>query len=322
MTTDRDFDLITTAWLAAGPDQLPDRVVDAVAAEIHLTRQRRATRVPWRFPTMSIPARVAMAAVIGVLAVGGVFLIFGRSDQPAVGGPAPSASPPSVIVMPALTRTYQSARNGFTISYPDSWSTVPATASWVPGQGWRGRARPGHDPNVRRPPGDVIPATRSGSNAGCLVPGRMRLRCRRLGHDRDRWRQRLPGRGRRPTAVPGIVPDGVIFGAEVVSGGRGYQFGMDGHVDRAMFDAFLATFKFPVIPALERTYSSAIAGYSIDYPSAWAVTPATTPWTTGYDTMTYSDWIGTGSTTFYGTSRTVPPGCPSRTGSQTMTLTA
>ena len=30
MTTDRDFDLIATAWLAAGPDQLPDRVVEAV----------------------------------------------------------------------------------------------------------------------------------------------------------------------------------------------------------------------------------------------------------------------------------------------------
>ena len=94
--------------------------------------------------------------------------------------------------------------------------------------------------------------------------------------------------GGRPPST-GIVPDGVIFGAEVVSGGRGYQFGMDGHVDRAMFDAFLATFKFPVIPALDRTYTSAISGYSIDYPGDWAVTPATTPWTAGYDTMTYSD---------------------------------
>ena len=80
--------------------------------------------------------------------------------------------------------------------------------------------------------------------------------------------------GSRPPN-PGIVPDGVIYGAEVVSGGRGYQFVMDGHVDRAMFDAFLATVKFPVIPTLDRTYTSAITGYSIGYPSAWAVTPAT-----------------------------------------------
>ena len=62
MTTDRDFDVITTAWLAAGPDQLPDRVVDAVVEAIHVTRQRRVMRVPWRFPTMTIPARVAAAA--------------------------------------------------------------------------------------------------------------------------------------------------------------------------------------------------------------------------------------------------------------------
>src|SRR5580765_8314533 len=91
MTTDHDFDRIAMAWLAEGPDELSDRVLDSVTDQIHVTRQRRALRVPRRFPTMTIPARVAAAAVIGALAVGGAFLVFG-TGQPTVGGPSPSPS--------------------------------------------------------------------------------------------------------------------------------------------------------------------------------------------------------------------------------------
>jgi dipeptidyl aminopeptidase/acylaminoacyl peptidase len=92
MTTDRDFDRITMAWLADGPEELSDRVLDAVVDEIHVTPQRHALRLPWRFSTMTTPARVATAAVIGVLAVGGALFAFNRS-QPAVGGPGPSPTP-------------------------------------------------------------------------------------------------------------------------------------------------------------------------------------------------------------------------------------
>lgn len=100
MKTDRDFDRSAMAWLADGPEELSDRVLDAVADEIHVTRQRHALRLPWRFSTMTTPARVATAAVIGVLAVGGALYVFNRS-QPAVGGPGPSPTP-IVTAVPSI----------------------------------------------------------------------------------------------------------------------------------------------------------------------------------------------------------------------------
>ena len=46
---------------------------------------------------MTTPARVAAAAVIGVLAIGGTLLLIGSAGQPRVGGPAASPSPTSSV---------------------------------------------------------------------------------------------------------------------------------------------------------------------------------------------------------------------------------
>lgn len=322
MTTDRDFDRIAMAWLAEGPDELSDRVLDSVTDQIHVTRQRRAMRVPRRFPTMTFSSRVAAAAVIGVLAVGGAFLVFGRPGQPAVGGPtpSPSASPSAAaLAVPALTETYASPRNGLTISYPTGWTATPATVAWT-----RGLILSWGAPTL-----DTIETNdvRLVMSSQALDPAQTPVAWHQANCELDSpanecaaaiaggWEKvDIDGAtGYRdadggPPPVAGIAADGQIFGAEVVSSGRGYQFVMDGHVDRGMFDAFLATVKFPAISALDRTYTSALSGYSIKYPSAWAATPATGPWTAGYDTESYSDLVGNGSATLYGASMKLPAG--------------
>lgn len=99
MSTNSNFDRISEAWLAEGPTQLADRVVDAALDEVHLTNQRRRLTVPWRFNRMPNPLRLAAAAVIGVLLVGVIYLnlpgrndVGGQSQTPLV-SPTPSASP-------------------------------------------------------------------------------------------------------------------------------------------------------------------------------------------------------------------------------------
>lgn len=312
MTTDRDFDLIATSWLAAGPDELPDRVVEAVVEEIHVTRQRRARRVPWRFPTMGITARASALLVLGALAA-----VLGVAVLGGVGGTGPTSPTPASVPIPVLSQKFTSTFNGFSVAYPAGWTATPGTAAWRTGTLliWG-------DPAL-----DVI-----ATDDVRLVVATQHLE---PGQTPTAWIQAncgidtpvaecaaLPGawekvtvdgvtgyrdaNGERPP-FQGIAPDGVIFSAEVVTGGHAYQFVMDGHVSRAMFDAFLATVKLPVIPVLDQTYTSKLAGYSINHPADWSVTPATKPWTTGYDTMTFSDQIGSDSR-IYGTSMKLPAG--------------
>lgn len=278
MTTDRDLERVAKAWMASGPDVLADRVLDAIVDEIHLTRQRRALRVPWRFPTMTTPARVATAAVIGVIVVGGAFLILGRPAQTVVGGPgaapspaiasaapsaasaAPSTAPSpsaSAIVVPALTQTFTSARNGFAVKYPAGWTFTRATKPWAAGKStlWGDPALDAIQTSDVR----LVVASQkltSGQTqdawltAYCQAGGASASSCGpqvRIGAqtgylDMDGV----------PAAGGAIVPGrSVTFDAAVVVGGRGYEFTMDGILDRAYFQAFLDTLTFDPASALD-----------------------------------------------------------------------
>jgi len=90
MTDQRELDRLLGAFFVEGTEELADRVIGAALDHIDHIPQRRAMRAPWRFQTMTMPTRVAAAAVIGVLAVGGALYLI-RPDQPAVGGPSPTS---------------------------------------------------------------------------------------------------------------------------------------------------------------------------------------------------------------------------------------
>jgi Tol biopolymer transport system component len=103
MTDDRSLERAARSWLETGPTQAPDRAVEAALLRIETTPQERDLRIPRRLPTMLTPARLAVAAVIGVLAIGGTALLVNRPSQSTVGGPGPNASsstPASPITSP------------------------------------------------------------------------------------------------------------------------------------------------------------------------------------------------------------------------------
>jgi hypothetical protein len=111
MTADRDLDRQLTTWLderaALG---VPEGLLARSLARVEVTRQRpgwlvgdwRALRLPRRLKTMSMLTRVAVAAIIGVIAVGGAFYLM-RPDQPAIGGPAPTPAASAGPSQPAAT---------------------------------------------------------------------------------------------------------------------------------------------------------------------------------------------------------------------------
>ena len=101
MTDQRELDRLLGVFFVDGADELADRVIDAALDQLDHTQQRRALRMPWRFSTMNTSTRLAAAAVIGVLAVGGTLYLL-QPGRPGVGGPGPT---PSASASPTPTPT-------------------------------------------------------------------------------------------------------------------------------------------------------------------------------------------------------------------------
>jgi hypothetical protein len=148
MNTQTGLDRRAAAWLADGPTELSDRVLDAALHEVHLTQQRRAMRVPWRFPLMPALTRatgIAAVALVAVVGAGGLIYLNapggpgGSTTPPATKAPSPT---PSFVAPGIISFTpYTSAAYGITFGYPDGWTvTGEATRKWQPGDpretGW------------------------------------------------------------------------------------------------------------------------------------------------------------------------------------------
>lgn len=104
MTT-RDPDDLIRAYLDEGMGVLPDRVIHAIATDIHVTPQRARTG-PWRFLAMSRFAIGATAAVIVVVIAATAWIGLFRPAS-SVGGssPVPSALAVAPSAVPSVSPT-------------------------------------------------------------------------------------------------------------------------------------------------------------------------------------------------------------------------
>jgi hypothetical protein len=100
MSAPRDPDVILAAWLEEGPTALPEPTRRAIAVATRTTdRSRRPFWMPQRRPMMNTYARLAVAAVAIVIALGGAAYLLAPAGK--VGGP-PAASP-SIVPSPSAT---------------------------------------------------------------------------------------------------------------------------------------------------------------------------------------------------------------------------
>jgi hypothetical protein len=124
MTDDRSLERAARSWIEVGPTRAPDHAVDAALARIPTTPQERDW-FPWRLPQMLTPARVAVAAVIGVLVIGGALFTLARPS--AIGAPDASAAGQGMRLADAGGATVETRPSGFDVHVPTAGAvkTVP-----------------------------------------------------------------------------------------------------------------------------------------------------------------------------------------------------
>jgi hypothetical protein len=148
MTTRHDPDLTIAAWLDDGPTRLPESTGRAIAVSIRTSRQTlRPMWAPWRNPPMSSPARLLAAALVAIVAIGGVVYAVtprGSGVGPPIAAASPSPTPsasasaprsPTPAPSPSPISTadwlpFTSAWYGFGAAYPPGYAPKRATLHW------------------------------------------------------------------------------------------------------------------------------------------------------------------------------------------------
>jgi len=269
MNATRDPDSILNAWLDEGPTDLPDATRRAILTSLPTTSQvRRGILARSTFPHLNTFARAAAVLVVAAVGIGVLALEVGQRGN-HVGGPSPTAIPspsptPFGLPLPTLDATFVSPAYGYQIHYPSGWSITPGTPPWDVGTG----VMP-DNPTTDKIISPVGTQRMRFSGASLLLAG---------GTTIDAFRANavplaspfnptpctpiapLSGSvllnvetssGASPQPVQAVVSidgcgalaelGGHIYDVEVIAGGRGYEFTLDGEITAADALAWLAT---------------------------------------------------------------------------------
>lgn len=216
-------------------------------------------------PSMAQVTVLALAVVVAFGGLGALGLL-SRWGTGAQQTPHPSLSPSpdaSGVVVPSMTETFTSTRNGFSVRYPAGWSVKAATTSW---------------------PADIFLPFGNSALDELKQPEEARFTAasQRLGpgQTEDEYLASFarPYQGSRPCGTaPSVSPrvpiDGhsgylvsagcpapadskfsvpdIEFEALVIVDGHAYEMTLDGKVDRAYFEAILTTMRFDPSSAID-----------------------------------------------------------------------
>jgi hypothetical protein len=235
-----------------------------VESRLALRAGRSSVRLGRRSPA-AIPVFGSLDSVAILLVVVFVgFALLQRTIPGGSGGPPQSTEPASAspIPVPPLTQTFVSTRNGFSVRYPEGWSTRAATTSWLP--------------NTLVPMGSPAFDELEFQGVARLVVASQRLKAgqteaswlasfgqdyflRRCSGDRAAWpRVTVDGRSGyldlnacplpadEDFSTPDVAFDVIVFAAD-----RVYRIGLDGVVDLGYFEAILATVRLDPASAID-----------------------------------------------------------------------
>ena len=196
--------------------------------------------VDFRFVLMIAPRSIVAIAVLALMASCGASTHSSSSPKSS----SPVATVRSPVAVPAFSMTFTSPTMGYSVRYASDWTITPATDSWPLGKTsfWD------------TPDGDRIEGDAAGfrGTSQALAPGQ----------SASQWiaeyittslpcgtQEQVPLGDQVGTIDLNDCPGmgrlgGRVFDIAVVSGGRGYNFTMEGRVDRAFFLAMLATVTF------------------------------------------------------------------------------
>ncbi len=275
MTARTDVERILDAFLAPDHDVLPDRALQAALDQVDDTPQaRRGLLAPRRLPYMNLLARGAAVLVVAAVAIGGLAFLAGRNSDVAAPSPSPIPSPsPSTPPLPTLDATFVSPSYGFQVRYPSGWFANPGTPPWSLGMS----LEPGN------PISDAI-LTPSGlyrmrlSGGSIALPSGMTMEQFRafaspfsspFNSDPCPSLEPLPlpvtidyraNPGQAVQKVEAVVSingcaalaefGGSIYDVEVIAGGRGYTFTLDGQISPADALRWLASITLEPATAL------------------------------------------------------------------------
>jgi hypothetical protein len=137
MNRPADVDRTLESWLAEGPSQLPNHVIDGIVRQLEETHQRKHWWLPGRQQMNRMILAIGGVAAVAVLALVALGLNF---NQPGLGGvPIPAAAPTPTVVPTAVPTEpegvlYTSERHGYSLLLPDeSWTVAEMPGTWVLG---------------------------------------------------------------------------------------------------------------------------------------------------------------------------------------------